>query len=263
MTLMRRQSLVKFLLEPSEVEMGQITVNYKNRGRIFVNGEKRYADQCVDLLDRWILCSCVGGAILEEIFNGSKELDFNIVPSGFITGLEPETRLKSPDDGYALGYKSDVVTGTGVGTRATITLTDTLSVSEAACSSILHVPCDAVVYMRTEFGLMHELVHANRALRGKMRTVSQGDHMKNSEEAIAILITNMLMSEKGAAALRKNYDTAERLDPPDPVLFKNQPGNEALINQVATDHPTLKAKTNTDTAPVPFNPIYAVFHGKP
>jgi len=238
--------------------MGQTTTDYLKRGRVFVSGEKKYVDRCVDLLNRWIVCSFVGGAILEEIFAGSKQLDFSIVPSGFITDLEPQTTLRSPDDGYAQGYKSDVVTGTGAGSAVTIILTETLSVSEKACSSILHVPCDAVAYMRPEFGLMHELVHANRALRGKMRTVSQGDRMKNSEEAIAILITNMLMSEKGAAALRKNYDTAEPLT--DLAGFVR--GNESLVRQVAIDHPTLKAKTNISTVPIPFNPIYTVFQGK-
>jgi hypothetical protein len=242
--------------------MGQITTDYLKKGRVFVSGEKKYVDKCVKLLDDWIWCSYVGKAILEEIFAGSNKLDFNIVPSGFLADLEPTTNLKTVNDGYASGYKDPNagVTGTGTGTGVSISLTDTLGVSDKACNTILHVPCSSVAYMRTEFVLMHEIVHANRALRGKMRTVSQGNHMKNSEEAIAILITNMLMSEKGAAALRKNYDTADALDS-DPALFVKAAGNESLVRQVATDHPTLKTKVNTSTAPIRFNPIYSVFQG--
>lgn len=242
--------------------MAMITTDYHKKGRVFVSGDKKPVGKCVDLIDAWIWCSYVGKAILDEIFAGSNSLDLNILPSGFIAGLEPSTTLKSPSDGYGAGYRDadSGVTGTGAGTAVSISLTDTLGVSEATCKSILKVPCSDVAYMRPEFGLMHELVHANRALRGKMRTVAQGNHMKNSEEAIAILITNMLMSEKGAAQLRKNYDTADALDS-DPEPFVKAPGNEALVRQVATEHPTLKAKLNADKVPIRFNPIYTVFKG--
>src|SRR5262249_10622981 len=159
--------------------------------------------------------------------------------AGFIEDLEPNTHLRTANDGFASGYRDPPtgVVGTGAGTGVTITLTETLGVSDKACDSILHVPCSAVAYMRTEFVLMHELVHANRALRGKMKSVRYEGHMKNSEEAIAILITNMLMSEKGAAQLRKNYDTAEALDS-DPEPFVKEPLNSSLVREVAADHPT-------------------------
>jgi hypothetical protein len=240
-----------------------ITTDYHKKGRVFVSGDKKPVDYCVQLLDAWIWCSYVGKAILEEIFAGSSSLDFNIVPSAFMAGIEPSTTLKSPNDAYGAGYKDPAsgVTGTGTGSAVSVSLNDTLGVSDATCKSILSVPCSDVAYMRTEFGLMHELVHANRALRGKMRTVGQGNHMKNSEEAIAILITNMLMSEKGAAQLRRNYDTADALDS-DPEPFVKAPGNEALVRQVAAEHPTLKAKLNADKVPIRFNPIFTVFQGR-
>jgi hypothetical protein len=244
--------------------MPQITRDYLNQKKLFISGEKRFVEKCEKLLNDWIWWSHVGRPILDEIFAGSKTIQFSIVPNAFMAS-EPETHIKDGqiNDAYGKGYRSQLgVVGTGDGADVSITLSQDLTITDATCKAILSAPCSDVVYTRPEFSVMHELVHANRAMRGKMRSVDMGNRMKNSEEAIAIMITNMLMSEKGASKLRKNYDTSEAIDPPDAAAFVKEPGIYSMIQQIAIDHSALKLRLNVKDVPVSFNLIYAVFQGK-
>jgi hypothetical protein len=244
--------------------MPSITRDYLNQKKLFISGEKKFVEKCEKLLNDWIWWSYVGRPILDEIFAGAKTIEFTIVPNAFMTS-EPETHIRDGqiNDAYGKGYSNPLgVVGTGEGADVSITLNEALTITDATCRAILSAPCSDVVYTRPEFSIMHELVHANRAVRGKMRTVDMGNRLKNSEEAIAIMITNMLMSEKGASKLRKNYDTSEAIDPPDPAAFVKQPGMESMVRQIAADHSALKLRLNGKDVPVAFNLIYTVFQGK-
>ena len=244
--------------------MPSITRDYLNQKKLFISGEKKSVEKCEKLLIDWIWWSYVGRAILDEIFASSKTIEFTIVPNSFMTS-EPETHIRDGqiNDAYGKGYRNPQgVVGTGEGADVSITLNQDLTITDATCKAILNAPCSDVVYTRPEFSIMHELVHANRASRGKMRSVDMSNRLKNSEEAIAIMITNMLMSEKGASKLRKNYDTSESIDPPDPAAFVKQLGMDSMVRQIAADHSTLKLRLNVKDVPVPFNLIYEVFQGK-
>jgi len=245
-----------------------IKVDYMNKHRIFINGEPDSVERCVSLINMWVWWSYVGRAILEEIFDVHKILKINIVPYTENPNVEPKTNWGNIPDAHAKGYfhpgqagQKDVE-GTGRGSEMYIDLNENLSVSENKCPTIRTVAC--YTYMRPEFALMHELVHANRGMRGKMQTHSlPNQDMWNSEEEIAILITNMLMSEKGVTALRKDYRTNNVMDSDDPAKFIEQEGNKDLVKQIAADHPKLKRNTNTNAVHIPFNPIFMCFQGKP
>ncbi|HET9956721.1 MAG TPA: hypothetical protein VFQ61_19630 [Polyangiaceae bacterium] len=246
--------------------MGQATNDFKNRKRLFISGESRAVRRCADVIDAWIWWSYVGRAILSEILDApaGRTVDFSVVPDNFIAGLDARASARSPNDAYGAGYSSpDLgITGTGMGSKVSVVLTNSLSVSDGTCQAIMNVPCSSLAAFKTHFVLMHEIVHANRIARGKLRTVSMGGRLKNSEEAIAIIVTNMLMSEKGESGLRKTYDTSDVLTITADEFVK-QDGVESLVRTIANDHPRLKTTLNRKEIPVPFNPIYSVFQGAP
>jgi Effector protein len=53
--------------------------------------------------------------------------------------------------------------------------------------------------------LYHELVHAARAVNGKMDHIPMNKHYTNAEEFLAIMLTNIYMSEKGQTKLRGGH----------------------------------------------------------
>lgn len=229
-------------------------------------GEASAARRCSEFIDGWLWWSYVGRAILEELFESPKgtEVNLTIMPRGVVSEMEPEADALNPADAYASGYRSasGQIAGTGRGSSAIIQLAETLSVSDGICNAVMHVPCSSLAAYKTQYVLMHELVHANRMLRGMMRNYAVGERLRNSEEGIAIIVTNMLMSEKGETQLRKTCDTAEVLGYTSDQ-FLTRPGMESLVRAIGADHPKLKLSINTKDAPVPFNPIYAAFKGAP
>jgi hypothetical protein len=88
--------------------------------------------------------------------------------------------------------------------------------------------------------LMHELVHANRIMRGLVKTDAKGmGKYGNSEEGIAIIIANMYLSEKGQSSLRGAYTSTGTMSD-DPIAFISSDLNFRLAGNIYNQHPTLQ-----------------------
>jgi Effector protein len=74
--------------------------------------------------------------------------------------------------------------------------------------------------------LYHELVHATRYLRGVLSLKPMAGY-KNEEEYLAVVVTNIYLSDKGLTALRGRYeaDVALHLSTLDPGMARNYENN--------------------------------------
>jgi len=281
--------------------MGKIYKQIDYMGKnISITGEPQYVDKCVKLLNDWVWSSYVGQAILQETFAAPKNLSIYIDASGLVNPHVDFNGNANPLDAYAAGpsppplpplppsstgpncyrhnpdptpklanpprqFDESYEPGTGRGANPIMNLDKNLTLRDTSMSFVCGPTgkkCENVNFYRPEFVLMHEIVHANRAMRGiqKKRIVPQ-DHQSDTEEQVAIIITNMLMSEKGGGPLRKNHQTNETLASPDPKPFVTNVDHYGLVKRIADSHPVLKARMNIKTCPVWFNPIYEIYRG--
>jgi hypothetical protein len=111
--------------------------------------------------------------------------------------------------------------------------------------------------------LLHEMLHAYRALAGHVRMdacqVAPDKQYDNIEEFWAIVVTNVYLSEKGKTLLRQDHASFVPLKPAwrtsagfltDPDLLK---WSRALLRQEET---LLKAIDDSLAATTPFNPFH-------
>jgi len=281
--------------------MAGTLIFYMGKNNFTISGEQQYVEKCVKLLNDWVWCSYVGQAILQETFAAPKRLGINIDTSGNVNPHADFNGNENPLDAYAAGpsppplpplpplppggpcyghnpdptpklspnrprpFDESYEPGTGRGANASIWLDKSLTLREASMSTVCGPDgkrCENIGFYRPELVLMHEIVHANRAMRGiqKRRIVPQ-DHQSNTEEQVAIIITNMLISEKGLGPLRKTHQTNETIASPDPKPFVANEEHYGLIKRIADSHPVLKTRMNIKSCPVWFNPIYEVYRG--
>lgn len=106
-------------------------------------------------------------------------------------------------------------------------------------------------YFDVDDTLLHELVHALRLVRGLMCRQPLGDGWEDSEEFLAVMITNMYLSEKGKHyALRGDYGrTFKPLASPGSFAF----GYKELLKQFRDEMPELARKL--ESVNCKFNPV--------
>lgn len=101
----------------------------------------------------------------------------------FLGGSTPYTEVRSCGDGSVL---SAGVKGRGTGSDVTVAFTP----------KYWNYPDNI---------LLHELVHGIRIMRGVQRCIATADHFDTMEEVIAISVTNVYRSERGATVFRRDH----------------------------------------------------------
>jgi hypothetical protein len=107
--------------------------------------------------------------------------------------------------------------------------------------------------------LFHEMVHAVRAIHGvSTSTFRMGGGYDNEEEFVAVVVTNVYLSEKKQTALRANHgrgalrDPANFLDSPDVP----PPGARGLLSIVRLNQPRFFASLAAiEPKEAAFNPL--------
>jgi hypothetical protein len=102
--------------------------------------------------------------------------------------------------------------GTGTGTNATIYYRpEAWGVFGTASDST--APSN-----RPDEVLLHEMVHAARDMKGVSYLLPMAKGYENEEEFLAIVITNVYLSEKGQTALAANHISSDVLKDPNKLL---------------------------------------------
>jgi hypothetical protein len=103
--------------------------------------------------------------------------------------------------------------------------------------------------------LLHELVHALRAMSGRENSLPMGRAFDTQEEFYAILVTNIYTSERGAArSLRGDHGMFAAANPQE---WRTDPEFQALIRSLATSQPSLVHRlARVKAAFNPFNANY-------
>jgi hypothetical protein len=161
-----------------------------------------YEDDVEDQLDN-IVDTATGRALLQEIENAAvaRPVSLKIVPyhgtdPNAETGPRHVTKIK---DATAMGRRVDytnpknLLVGTGRGSDALINFT-------AGKFKKSHDPGS-----RPDEILFHEMVHASRGMRGQLDLVPVDAGYDQEEDYLAIVLTNIYMSDKGLTSFRGNH----------------------------------------------------------
>ncbi len=206
------------------------------------HAKRAYESWVTDLVDHRIWPSATGQAVLSEIATASKrtasvvpyhpqtEDDYNAdvvadnVPDATSNGMP---NLDS--DGQPFRDKTGQPTGgsgTGKGSDVTIHFSPDLWGPFRSGRSTTSASPPAGPGTKPDEVFMHELVHACRDMRGVRYRLGVNRHYDNAEEYLAIVITNIYLSEKynGKTDLRADHLGHTPLKNPDKFL------NEAHIN---------------------------------
>jgi hypothetical protein len=173
-----------------------------------------------------------------------------------------DERYDRPTLGMSI-FKRPVL-GTGKGSGAEIHYTDGMYKAGGCCS----LPGPGNVGNNADEVLLHEIVHALRTMQGKRNPVpTEGTARKydTEEEFIAILVTNIYMSEKHATAFRADHQGYNALKPPldTPAGFLGDPQHLRMLKKMAGEAPGLFADLQNVSTAV-FNPVreYLLNKGK-
>jgi hypothetical protein len=152
------------------------------------------------------------------------------------------------------GFEKPVY-GTGEGSNVELHYTDSLWKVGACCSS---VPGGNAGDLPDEV-FLHEIVHSLRFLQGKSNQIPTEGTARlynNEEEFLAILVTNIYMSEKKAPLLRAHHfnHTPQKAPRDTSAGFLRDPEVLQLVKKYATEADGLGPKLQTVTT-VTFNPI--------
>ena len=168
--------------------------------------------------------------------------------------IEPAARLIDVDtvpdfepDATARGYPVDPRLGfapgtTGYGTGSGCTL---------RYSPELYPPFAPGQVALREPGLLHELVHAYRILRGRRALGPLGSRFNTTEEFYAILVENMFRSER-RWPLRLHHEGYEEMTTP--AEYCAQGELRQSVETIMLD-PLFRTLATVDRASVPYNPL--------
>jgi hypothetical protein len=229
-----------------------------------------YGREVLRLLDRHIRHSATGRAILKEIgtassheawilpYHPKNDDDYNADASA--TDVKDATSVGMPlldSEGKpsrdAHGRPLGGGTGKGSDVRIHFTPDMWMPFSSGRSSRFSHPPTGPGT--RADEVLLHELVHACRDMRGVRYRLGVNKHMDNEEEFLAVVITNIYLSEKGQTDLRASHRGYTILRDPDKFLDQThinlQP--RVLLERLRLAQFTLfQSLTEIDA---PFNPV--------
>lgn len=229
-------------------------VNTPARQKILIKGNnKQYLDDIQKTLTDWIYYSYTGRAVLNAIFDSPAGTTLKIIQMSGKWDIELEDNLSTEDvderlDGWALNStpnQSDLTQkGTGKGCSAILYFDMITKVPSKFCSNGV---CPNPKFNLPRFVLFHEMFHGMRIMTGKWQknelSMLNGSSM-DIEEATAILVTNILMSEKGEGDLRADHTTLTTQSG-DAKTFVSNEQNRKVIDRIKRDHLTMYQKIQT------------------
>lgn len=237
----------------------------KKRQKIAIKGSKDFADKIEKMLNDWIYYSHVGRQVLKEIWAAG---DGRVVTIQYQQGTwnsivadDPKTAEDEEANQFASGHKYgmkflDVAVGTGKGASPVLNYDPATQVPQQFCKGGV---CPAPRFILPRFVLFHELVHSMRQMKGLWVTGAAKLNGKPTtlEEGIAIVLTNMLMSEKGDNTIRADHQSIDTVVA-DPYAFAQDADAKKILAKIKTDHAGLYSYLKTlKMNYFPFNPIYA------
>lgn len=238
-----------------------------HRERILIVGQREYVNKIWARLD-YIHCSQMGEAVLNEIFGAPSGRQVRIIStpgtgSGQAISVDdPATREDEHLDAWATGVVPDParphLTGTGRGCSSELRMDIVTTLPGAFCHGSVCPPNP--MFNEPVFVLFHELVHSMRQLNGKYQLgfATMNGREVEIEEGIAILITNVLMSEKGLTALRADHTTLDTVGT-DPFVSLARHDGVAIVKAIKRDHPLLfRRMASQGRGLIPFNPFRAL-----
>ena len=238
----------------------------KKRQKIKIKGSKEFADKVEKMLNDWVYYSYVGRQVLKEIWSTSdgrmvtiqfqENIWTSVVADDPNTAEDEESNQFAKDHKYGMKFM-DVAVGTGKGASPTLSYDPDTKAPQNACSS---GNCPTPRFILPRFVLFHELVHSMRQMKGCWMTGSVTLNKKPTtlEEGVAIVLTNMLMSEKGDNTLRADHTSLDTIGC-DPYTFVQDADAKKILARIKADHGGLYTYLKTlKTSYFPFNPIYAL-----
>jgi hypothetical protein len=106
--------------------------------------------------------------------------------------------------------------------------------------------------MRPEEVLFHEMVHASRDLNNGVTDDTPLELMDDYEEFLALVVTNMFRSERGAKKLHRNYILKELVSQEEAELFLSSKRQYIQALDILLSDPLVMAVVKL---PMPFNPF--------
>jgi hypothetical protein len=114
--------------------------------------------------------------------------------------------------------------------------------------------------------LFHELVHAERRLKGiRDRTGTRTPAYNCVEEFAAVLFTNIAISEKASFRFLRYCETTFMPMPPQYKTSKGYLENDEhveLIKKIQTQDPSLCSRVAASVQANPFNPVRRLYRGQ-
>jgi len=240
-------------------------VNAKKRERILIKGDKKFCDTVEKLLNDWIYFSYVGRQVLNEIWNSPTGLkvtiQYNMNTWNSFVFDNPDTPEDEESNQFAKGIQygmkgMDPAKGTGKGASPTLNFDPDTKIPQTFCKGGV---CANPRFNLPRFVLFHELIHSMRQMKGLWTNSPLTLNKKQTtlEEGIAILLTNMLMSEKGDNTLRVDHNSIDTVIA-DPAACAADPAGKKIIEKIKTDHSGLyNSLAGLKNTVFPFNPLSA------
>ena len=199
----------------------------QRRTKIELRGTHTWVQTVETILNQWINPSFVGRAVLDDIYASPAHAKLLIRESNL------ESAAQVTGDSSNAHYRGSNLApfgeGTGIGASTMLLFDIACKLPSKWCSG----KCTNPRFNIPRHVLLHEMVHCMRQLRGRWRignTVMNGKAMP-LEEAIAIVVANMFMSEKGDNVLRAHH-TGIATMPNDPQAFAADPRVRELADGI-------------------------------